>query len=555
MLYAFALLWYAGTTFGLSKLFAKADQAGWKAYVPFLNIATAMQIVGRPMWQLIYFLIPVVNLFFFSYLAIEIANSFRKYAFSDHLMACVLPFIAFPKWGGEEKLAFHKPDYTDFVAYHTALAAAQKGNIAGAVGKVIREYPQYEKSVVRDWTETAIFAIFAATFIRMFLIEAYTIPTSSMEGSLLVGDYMFVSKTSYGMRTPNTIIQLPLVHNTVPFSGSESYLDWIKLPYHRINIPFLSSKIERYDPVVFNFPEGDTIAYGDHTVTLDNYVMKNPGADEALFGTQTGMRRTHYYGYLRQFGRRGVSENFNLVERPVDKRDNYIKRCVGLPGDKIQIKDRILFVNDKPAEKAQKQQFRYLLTLNRDFTEEEKQKLKDMSVENVDFSRSQENKYAFHLHQSQFDEIRHWKNIDTMYIESQDAGGVNFDVFPHDTAHFKYNVDNFGPIEIPSKGKTINLTLENIALYRRLISVYEQNSFEIVNGKFKINGLETTTYTPKMDYYWMMGDNRHNSEDARIFGFVPEDHIVGKPLFIWFSRDQQTGRFRWERLFTGAKKM
>jgi signal peptidase I len=142
-----------------------------------------------------------------------------------------------------------------------------------------------------------------------------------------------------------------------------------------------------------------------------------------------------------------------------------------------------------------------------------------------------------------------------MYVEGQETGVVSLDVFPHDTAHFKYNVDNFGPIVIPAKGKTINLTMENIALYRRLISVYEQNSFEIVNGKIKINGVETATYTPKMDYYWMMGDNRHNSEDARIFGFVPEDHIVGKPLFIWFSRDQQTGRFRWERLFTGAKKM
>jgi signal peptidase I len=419
----------------------------------------------------------------------------------------------------------------------------------------MREYPQYEKSVPRDWAETAIFAIFAATFIRMFLIEAYVIPSSSMEGSLLVGDYMFVSKTSFGMRTPNTPLMLPLVHNTVPFLGTESYLDWLKLPYYRLNVPFLSGKVERYDAVVFNFPEGDTIAYAQETPAIMSMVSGNPSSYDYFFGA---MPRTHYYGHVRSFGRKGVEDNFKIIQRPVDKQDHYIKRCVGLPGDKIEVRDRMLFVNDKPAEKAQKQQFRYTAVTKEHINTD---KLDEMGIEwnmqqeDPRTTQIEANNITMHLHQSQFDEIRTWKEIDTIYVNSDSKEQIEPNVFPHDTAHFKFNMDNYGPVLLPKKGTTINLTAENIALFKRLITTYEHNSLEIVNGKFKINGAETTTYTPKMDYYWMMGDNRHNSEDSRVWGYVPEDHIVGKPLFIWMSRDQKSGRIRWERLFTGARKM
>ena len=544
MLYAiFFIILYLATCFGVSKLFAKADQAAWKAYIPVLNVATALQVVGRPMWHLIWFCLPVVNLFYFAYLFIELANSFGKFGFFEHLFAVIAPYIAFPMWGNAAENKYLGPDFAKHRAFTTAYAAALKANDKLAAGKLLRANEHYQKGVVRDWTETAIFAIFAATFIRMFLIEAYVIPSPSMEGSLLVGDYMFVSKTSFGMRLPNTLLQLPLVHNTIPMLGTESYSDLIEMPYRRLKIPFLSGNVERYDPVVFNFPEGDTVALGQNTPDIERFIQRYPRAVDMF-----GPLRTHYYGHVRMFGKQFVENNFKIFNRPVDKKDNYIKRCVGLPGDKIQVRDRVLYVNDQKAETPEMLQFSYTVVAKEPLNKDELQAL------GIDYDNSgQPSVYRMHLHQSQLETVRKWRGIDTIAVNNDVAGHVDGNVFPHDTLHFKFNMDNYGPIVLPKKGTPIALTPENIALYQRLIRIYERHDLQITNGVFKIDGVATTTYTPKMDYYWMMGDNRHNSEDSRVWGYVPEDHIVGKPLFIWFSKGLQGIRF--DRIFTGAKRM
>jgi signal peptidase I len=363
---------------------------------------------------------------------------------------------------------------------------------------------------------------------------------------------MVVSKTSFGMRMPNTLLQLPLVHNTVPFLGSESYSDLVKMDYRRFQIPFLSGGVERYDPFVFNYPEGDTVGFAQPMPGLQNYLQIHPEMGSAFAGE---MPYSHYYGQIRMFnteqggGRNFVAQNFKLVTRPVDKRDNFIKRCVGLPGDKIEVRDRVLYVNDTEATKAEKMQFLYFVKAKSLLNNEQ---LIHLHIDNT-LLQGKDIVYRMYMDNSQLAQVKAWAEVDTIVAKNDKAGAADINTFPHDTANFKFNVDNFGPIVLPKKGTSINLTPQNISLYSRLITTYEHHNLTVTNGKIAIDGKETTTYAPAMDYYWAMGDNRHNSEDSRIWGYVPEDHIVGKPLFIWFSKGLDG--IRWNRLFTGAKRL
>ena len=381
---------------------------------------------------------------------------------------------------------------------------------------------------VVEWVDAIIFAVIAATFIRMFFIEAYTIPTSSMEKSMMVGDYLFVSKTAYGPKLPNTPIAFPFVHHTMPFTAATpSFTEIIHNKYKRL-AGF--GRIKNDDVVVFNFPEGDTVA--------------------------TNVQDRSYYELIRSFGRERVNTDKrsfgDIIYRPVDKRENYIKRCIAIPGDSLKLVGGQVFVNNKAQKDIPGLQGKYLVTIQgTSFNSGAMEKL-DIAPEDIEGSGS---KMAILLTSEKVKKMDGMKFIlskekITVPKEEREAN-----IFPSD-AQYTWNLDNFGPIWIPKKGVTIALTTRNLPVYRRAIDVYEENDLKVKDNVIYINGEVATSYTFKMDYYWMMGDNRYNSADSRYWGFVPEDHIVGKASFVWLSLDKNKSflaKIRWSRFFMGVK--
>jgi len=374
-----------------------------------------------------------------------------------------------------------------------------------------------------EWIDAIIFAVIAASFIRMFFIEAYTIPTSSMEKSMLVGDYLFVSKTAYGPKTPNTPLSFPFVHNTMPLSTSKSYVEWIKRPYNRMAG---WGKIKNNDIVVFHFPEGDTVAFK--------------------------VQNQSYYQLTRSYGRDRVwSDNSNfgkIIARPVDKRENYIKRCVAIPGDEFEIKKGVLYVNGKEQQILGGMQYNYLVRLTSSFNPKALDRLGIANDDRQEFNSMQ---YIFPMTDKMAGEMKKFTNVAGVDKLLEEPGRWDSGIFPSDS-RFSWNVDNFGPLKVPKKGETISLTMENLPIYRRIIDIFENNDLEVKENVIIINGQQASSYTFKMDYYWMMGDNRHNSADSRYWGFVPEDHVVGKASFIWLSLDKDKkflSKIRFSRLF------
>jgi signal peptidase I len=386
--------------------------------------------------------------------------------------------------------------------------------------------PDGRQTKVVEWVDAIIFAVIAATFIRMFFIEAYTIPTSSMEKSMLIGDYLFVSKTSYGPKLPNTPLSFPFVHHTMPFSTTQkSYMEWIKNPYKRI-AGF--GKVKNNDVVVFNFPEGDTVA--------------------------VNVQNQSYYSLVRNYGRKRVwqeKETFGeIISRPVDKRENYIKRCVGIAGDIIELKAGQLYVNGKEQTHFPGMQRENIVTT--DGTGINKRLLEQMNIAKDDRNEISNTQYQFPLTAENEQKLKAMKNVLSVQPNIINAGNWDQNIFPFSNK-YPWNVDNFGPLEIPKKGQTVKLTLDNLPLYQRIIDLYEENDLKVKDSTIYINGTVADSYTFKMDYYWMMGDNRNNSADSRYWGFVPEDHIVGKAVFIWLSMDKDQpfyNKVRWSRLFS-----
>lgn len=384
-----------------------------------------------------------------------------------------------------------------------------------------------KKSTLVEWVDAIIFAVVAATLIRMFFIEAYTIPTSSMEKSLLVGDYLFVSKVAYGPKMPNTPISFPFVHHTLPFTkDTKSFIEWPRWSYKRI-AGF--GHIKRNDVVVFNFPEGDTVCLQD--------------------------QNSSYYTLSRIYGRDYIRQNFDIIYRPVDKRENYIKRCVAIPGDTIRVVHGQLFVNGKEQEKIGRRQYTYSIktsgsTIN-------PIRFEEMGIARSDINfNAQESVYTLPLTEEMLERFKTFSNIvEIKRFENTDSAVMWKLIFPHNP-RFAWTEDNFGPLWIPKKGETVPLTLENLPIYERIIDVYEGNDLKVEGENIYINGKPAKSYTFKMDYYFMMGDNRHNSADSRFWGFVPEDHVVGKASFIWLSIDKEKSfpsNIRFSRMFRGIR--
>jgi signal peptidase I len=462
---------------GTWKLYEAAGRKRWEAAIPVYNAIILMKIIGRPTWWTLLLFIPIINLIMFPVIWVETLRSFGKRSSLD-------TFLGIATFG----LYIYYVNYTQQLNYITDRSLNPDNKTA-------------------DTISSLLFAIIVATFVHTYFLQPYTIPTSSLEKSLLVGDFLFVSKMNYGARVPMTTVALPMVHDTIPLLKRKSYLSWPQLPYFRLPA---FQKIKNNDIVVFNWPV-DTV-----------YFFRDPS------------------------GRH--------VDKPIDKKSNYVKRCVGIPGDSLSIKDGIVYINGKilALPERAKPQYSYKIALDGKTAIDFEYLFKDMNVTDGAGFMSDKRDTLF-VSALTFEGAERLKNVpgitSVTRIISKD---VEDGIFPH--IH-KWNRDNFGPIYIPEEGKTVALNMITLPFYSRIITEYEKNKLEIKGSDIYINGVKTNTYTFKQDYYWMMGDNRHNSEDSRYWGYVPGDHIVGKPVFIWMSIDGINGpkkdwKIRWERLFT-----
>ena len=519
-IHIFLLLSAVALLAGLYKIFEKAGEKGWKALIPVYNFVVWLRIIKKPWWWIFLVMIPTVGFYMLAIMIVLLSNCFGKRKFIDHVFAVLGYFIWMPYLGFSKNVKFQ------------GVPPEEK-----------------KKHWGKEWGEAGIFAIVAATLIRTFFFEAFVIPSSSMEGTLLVGDYLFVSKMSYGAKVPAIPLTIPFTHNTLPFTETTpSYLDWIELPYLRF--PGFGS-VQRNDIVVFNFPEGDTVYKPERNGSYYQFVRDNAIAT----GRSTDAVRQDF---LDQ----------DLVgTNPVDKEDNYVKRCVGISGDRVEVKDRVLYINGEKAMQADNVQYSYDVAGKISEESLKAQGIESSPAETPGCSLS------IYVNDAQLEKLKPSltvikTNIDTFddVLKKGEPGPDGnrsdfqwreffepYNLFPHAPQTFKWTRDNYGPIIIPKKGMTVHLTLDSLPLWYRVINVYEENQLEIKDGKIYINGSVANAYTFKQDYYWMMGDNRHNSLDSRYWGYVPADHIVGKPVFVWMSKGDATG-FRFDRMMSFVSK-
>ncbi|NBS18278.1 MAG: signal peptidase I [Flavobacteriia bacterium] len=522
----FALLLQVVHFFGTWKLYKAAGEQAWKAIVPVYNAVVFLKILHRPKWWVVLLFFPVINLMMFMVLWVDTAKHFGKNKPIDGVIAILsLGFYLYT-------LNYQKnPQY-------------------------ISDKSQITRSAFSEWIGSIVFAVVAATFVHNYFFQPYIIPTGSLEKSLLIGDFLFVSKFHYGSRIPTTPLAFPMVHDTLPLLKIRSYLKQPQLPYLRLP---RFQKIKRNDIVVFNWPAD----------TVRRFFVKEAG-----------------------------------VKKPLDKKSNYVKRCVGIAGDTLEIINGYVHINGEKNILPDRAKIQYNFTAYSDKGVSSR-KLADLGI--TDFFRkyrienisqksyaeilpylvgtsgsAQDNFTVITQHQGLPVELirklglrvsevlekskelnltpaeakiigrQNW--IDSIVQRNQKTKTPNTNFFPN-RIPFDWNQDNFGPIVIPKAGATITLDNKNIALYKKIIVDYEKNSLNTQGDTFVINGQKTNQYTFSQDYYWMMGDNRHRSEDSRFWGFVPADHIVGKPVFIWFSIDGINDgigqwKIRWDRVFT-----
>ena len=514
---------------GSWKLYQKAGRKSWEALIPVYNAVVLMEIIRRPKWWVILLFIPIINLMIFPVVWVETLRSFGKNSSLDTAFG-ILTF----------GLYTYTINYNENVQY------------------------QADRSLVPrtwfgEWISALIFAITAATLVHNYFIQPYIIPTGSLEKTLLIGDFLFVSKFHYGARTPMTAVSFPMVHDTLPIVKFKSYLDFPQLPYFRL--PGFQ-KVARNEIVVFSWPAD----------TVRQFFVKEKG-----------------------------------VRKPIDKKSNYVKRCVGIPGDTLSIVDGFVHINGERSILPERAKTQYVHTAYRvkgisgrklqsenfkDFTR--KYRIDNISNESyqallpyihgiysnerdnfivispaagipvevprklrLKMSEILESQKELLLTIAEAEGLNKVMELDSIVRQVNRSKTPNTSFFPNHLP-YDWNEDNFGPIVLPKAGTSVNLTLQNLPLYKKIIREYEKNLLEVKDGEIFINGKETTQYSFQQDYYWMMGDNRHRSEDSRYWGFVPEDHIVGKPVLIWFSIEGindgiRNWSIRWDRVMTTVK--
>ncbi|GAA4106386.1 signal peptidase I [Aquimarina addita] len=469
---------------GTWKLYVKAGRKAWEAAVPVYNAVILMKIINRSWWWVILLFIPVINVIMLPIIWVETIRSFGKNTTTDTVL--VIATLGF---------------YIFYINYMVDVTYIEDRSLK-------------PRTAAGEWTSSILFAVVAATIVHTYFMQPYTIPTGSLERTLLIGDFLFVSKFHYGARTPMTAVSFPMVHDTIPKLGVKSYLEKPQYPYFRI--PGFQN-IKRNDIVVFSWPI-DTVRF---------------------FRDPSGI---HVY-------------------KPIDKKSNYVKRCVGIPGDSLSIIDGKVHINNKPLQLPERARVQYSYSLQTKSGFDPKalyDRYKLIYGRNI---YPVDNSGGYHIQELSEENANKLKNnpfVTSLQRSIAPKSAKNPSIFPNN-GKVNWNIDNFGAIYIPEAGKTVKMDLQSFSLYRRIIEVYEGSEMGI-NNKLTVNGTEILlngkpieNYTFKQDYYWMMGDNRHNSEDSRMWGYVPANHVVGKPVFIWMSWDSNGKGFnkiRWERLFT-----
>jgi signal peptidase I len=399
-----------------------------------------------------------------------------------------------------------------------------------------------------EWLDAIIFAVVAVTLINIFLFQNYRIPTGSMEKSLLIGDHLFVSKIAYGPRMPNTPIAFPFTQNTMPLSKSKSWSDLIHWKYKRLAG---LGKVRNNDAIVFNFPAGDTVVLEETETAYYEIVRRTARGmmQRESFGSQAPKPMAYYM----KAARKEVRDRFTIIYRPADRRDNYVKRCIGIPGDTLVIKEGSVFINHKIVPENKTQQLNYVVSTNG--TTINPKTFERLGIYKSDQTMISGSAYVLPLTKSNAEAISKFANVKEVAPLFSRPGEYAPQIFPYSRT-YDWNEDNFGPLWIPVKGSTVKLDTSNLCLYDRIIDVYENNDLRVEGKTIYINNKPADTYTFKMNYYFMMGDNRHNSADSRYWGFVPEDHIVGRPKFIWLSVDKESSglkKIRFKRFLMRIK--
>jgi signal peptidase I len=521
-----ALLIIEHTIF-LPSLFKRAGQVAWHGVVPGLNYWTWLKVIGRPWYWIFMLLVPGINLAMLVIMQIELSIVFNKRTRVDQWKIGALPWLFLP-----------------------ALAKSDQSHVGP------RDWSKKKKSVGRDWGESILWALIVASVVRAFFFEAFTIPTASMEGSMLVGDYLYVSKTSYGAKIPQTPVAVPLIHNALPGTLIPSYTSWFSLPYKRL--PGWRD-VERYDAVVFNFPHGDSIVVDPLLVGHDYYGIMRREAIAQCQG-DLDLFESDREAYLK-LASESMAKKHGIASRPLDKSENYVKRCVALPGETLEVIRGSIHINGEALVPPAGVQFEYRAVFNSQL--DARRAFKGLGLTNVDLgsARMEGDQIEVILALTDSERMLLENGSLSQSLERMDVSGRrgSMEMFPNvrSTEFNQWDPDNVGPILLPNVGLTVELNQRNLDLYRRVIDVYEGHDLEEVNGIVRIDGVETTSYTFELDYYWMMGDNRHRSADSRMWGFVPSTHVVGRASFIWFSKqnEKQHGesKIRWDRMFKSVK--